>query len=59
MVVFLASDAAASITGEVFRVARGEISVVRTTIGSAVRSHGEQWTGEEIARRIGEIRGAP
>ena len=56
MVVFLASDAAASITGEVFRVARGEISVVRTTIGAAVRSHGPQWTVEEIARRIGEIR---
>jgi NAD(P)-dependent dehydrogenase (short-subunit alcohol dehydrogenase family) len=56
MVVFLASDAAASISGEVFRVARGEISVVRTSIGMAVRSHGEQWTAEEIAKRISEIR---
>jgi NAD(P)-dependent dehydrogenase (short-subunit alcohol dehydrogenase family) len=56
MVVFLASDAAASITGEVFRVARGEISVVRTAIGVTIRSHGPQWTPEEIESRIGEIR---
>jgi NAD(P)-dependent dehydrogenase (short-subunit alcohol dehydrogenase family) len=59
MVVFLASDAAASITGEVFRVARGEISVVRTTLGTPVRSHSAQWTLDEIAARISEIRGAP
>ena len=44
MVVFLASDAAASITGEVFRVARGEISVVRTTIGTPVHARAAQWT---------------
>jgi NAD(P)-dependent dehydrogenase (short-subunit alcohol dehydrogenase family) len=56
MVVFLASDAAASISGEVFRVARGEISVVRTSVAASVRSHGPQWTAEEIAQRIGEIR---
>jgi len=59
MVVFLASDAAASITGEVFRVARGEIAVVRTTISSPLRSRGLQWTVEEIAGRISEIRGEP
>lgn len=58
MVVFLASDAAAVITGEIFRVARGEISVVRTTMGSPVRSSGPHWTAEEIATRIGEIRAA-
>ena len=57
MVVFLASDAAASITGEVFRVARGEIAVVRTAIGAPVRARGPQWTAEEIAQRISEIRG--
>jgi len=57
MVVFLASDAAASITGEVFRVARGEISVVRTAIGAPVHTRNPQWTAEEIAARIGEIRG--
>jgi NAD(P)-dependent dehydrogenase (short-subunit alcohol dehydrogenase family) len=56
LVVFLASDAAAAITGEVFRVARGEIATVRTTIGAPMRSHGERWTPEEIAARIGEIR---
>ncbi len=57
LVVFLASAEAASITGEVFRVARGEISMVRTTIGPGVRSNGVQWTPEEIASRIGEICG--
>lgn len=56
LVVFLATDAAASISGEVFRVARGEISVVRTTIAPGVRSKREQWTPEEIAARIGELR---
>ncbi|HVO26089.1 MAG TPA: SDR family NAD(P)-dependent oxidoreductase [Candidatus Margulisiibacteriota bacterium] len=58
LVVFLASDAAAAITGEVFRVARGEISVVRTAIGAPVRTRNTQWTPEEIAQRIGEIRAA-
>lgn len=55
LVVFLATDAAAAITGEVFRVARGEISLVRTTVGPGVRALGPQWTPEEIANRIGEI----
>ncbi|MFQ5667346.1 MAG: SDR family NAD(P)-dependent oxidoreductase [Candidatus Binatia bacterium] len=55
LVVFLASDAAAGLTGEVFRITRGEISVVRTTSTPAVRAEGEQWTPGEIARRIGEI----
>src|SRR5262249_37767761 len=55
IVVFLASDAAASITGAVFRVARGEISVVGTAVGAAARSRQGRWTAEEIAERIGEI----
>ena len=55
MVVFLASDAAAAITGQVFRVARGEIGVVRAAIGPAVRCAGARWTAEEIAARINEI----
>ncbi len=54
LVVFLASDAAATLSGEVFRVARGEISVVRSTVSRAVRSNSLQWTAEEIASRIGE-----
>jgi NAD(P)-dependent dehydrogenase (short-subunit alcohol dehydrogenase family) len=58
LIVFLASDASAAISGEVFRVARGEISVVRATIGAGVRSKREQWTPEEIAARIGEITGS-
>ena len=58
LILFLASDGAGSITGEVFRVARGEMAVVRTAIGTPVRSQGPQWTVEEIAQRIGEIRGA-
>jgi len=57
LVVFLASDAAAAITGQVFRVARGEIAVVRSTIGAPVRAKGERWTADEIAARIGEICG--
>jgi NAD(P)-dependent dehydrogenase (short-subunit alcohol dehydrogenase family) len=57
MIVFLASDAAASITGEVFRVARGEISVVRPTFGPAARATGAHWTAGEIAARISEICG--
>jgi NAD(P)-dependent dehydrogenase (short-subunit alcohol dehydrogenase family) len=55
IVVFLASDGAASITGAVFRVARGEISAVRTVLGPAVSSRQGRWTPEEIAERIGEI----
>jgi NAD(P)-dependent dehydrogenase (short-subunit alcohol dehydrogenase family) len=58
LVVFLASDAAAGITGEVFRVARGEISILRTTIGAPVRTRGDCWTAEEISQRISEIRAA-
>lgn len=58
VVVYLASDAAAEITGEVFRIARDEISVVRTAIGPAVRTRGTQWTSDEIALRIGEIVGS-
>jgi len=57
MIVFLASDAAAAITGEVFRVARNEISVVRPTFGPAARATGAQWTAGEIAARISEICG--
>jgi NAD(P)-dependent dehydrogenase (short-subunit alcohol dehydrogenase family) len=59
MIVFLASAAAASITGEVFRVARGEIAVVRTTIGAPVRSRTAHWTVEEIVQRIDEVRREP
>jgi NAD(P)-dependent dehydrogenase (short-subunit alcohol dehydrogenase family) len=55
MVVFLASDESAPISGQVFRVARGEVSVVRSTIGPVVHCAGARWTAEEIARRIGEI----
>lgn len=54
LIVFLASDAAAAINGEVFRVARNEISVVRSTIGQPMRPKRERWTAEEIAERIGE-----
>jgi NAD(P)-dependent dehydrogenase (short-subunit alcohol dehydrogenase family) len=55
LVVFLASDASASITGEIFRVARGEISTVRSVISPAIRPSGTQWTPGEIAERIGEL----
>ena len=55
VVVFLASEAAAAITGHVFRIARGEIAVVQPTIGPALRSVKERWTADEMAERIGEI----
>ena len=55
IVVFLASDAAASVSGEVFRIAHGELSLVRTMIAPPVRSARGCWTAEEIADRIGEI----
>ena len=55
LVVFLAADASPAITGETFRVARNEISVVRTTIGAPIRCNGGRWTADEIASRVGEI----
>ncbi|MFI5366535.1 MAG: SDR family NAD(P)-dependent oxidoreductase [Candidatus Binatia bacterium] len=55
LIVFLASDAAAAINGEVFRVARNEISVVRSTVDAPMRPNGERWTAEEIAQRVAEI----
>jgi NAD(P)-dependent dehydrogenase (short-subunit alcohol dehydrogenase family) len=55
LIVFLASDAAAAITGCTFRVARGEIGRVATTIHPGLRSRASRWTPEEIAERIGEI----
>jgi NAD(P)-dependent dehydrogenase (short-subunit alcohol dehydrogenase family) len=58
IVVFLASEAAAPITGQVFRVARGEIAVVRSSIGPPLRSTQDHWTAEEIADRIAEICGS-
>lgn len=54
-VVFLASEQAAAITGEVFRVARNEVSVVRSIVGPTVRCAGPRWSVEEIGERIGEI----
>ena len=55
LVVFLASDAAAGISGKVLRVARGEIAVVESAIGRAMQPNGGRWTAEEIAERIHEI----
>ena len=57
LVVFLAADASAAVTGEIFRVARNEISVVRTTIGAPMRCTGGRWTADEIANRLAEIVG--
>jgi NAD(P)-dependent dehydrogenase (short-subunit alcohol dehydrogenase family) len=57
VIVFLASEAAAAVTGSVFRVARGEIAVVKTHVGSGIRSAGPQWTADEIGQRIAEICG--
>jgi NAD(P)-dependent dehydrogenase (short-subunit alcohol dehydrogenase family) len=55
LVVYLASDASAPISGEVFRFRRGRIAVARHTIGAGAAPAGAYWTVGEIARRIGEI----
>ena len=55
LVVFLASDAAAGVSGKVLRVARDEIALVDRVIGRAIQPARGRWTAEEIAERIPEI----
>jgi len=55
LVVFLASAAAAAVSGRIFRIARGEIALVQSTIGAPIRSAQGRWTAAEIAARLGEI----
>jgi NAD(P)-dependent dehydrogenase (short-subunit alcohol dehydrogenase family) len=55
LIVYLASDAAGSVTGEVFRFRDGRLGVVRLTAGAGVAPAGARWTVDEIGRRIDEI----
>jgi NAD(P)-dependent dehydrogenase (short-subunit alcohol dehydrogenase family) len=55
LVVYLASEASAAVTGEVFRFRDGRIGVVRPTNGTGVASREPRWTVDEIVRRIDEI----
>jgi len=55
IIVYLASDAAASVSGVVLRAARGELSAIRTEAGGAFRSARGQWTAEEVADFIGQL----
>jgi NAD(P)-dependent dehydrogenase (short-subunit alcohol dehydrogenase family) len=55
LMVYLASDASAEVSGEVFRFRRGHIAVARHATGAGAAPAGARWTVDEIARRIGEI----
>jgi NAD(P)-dependent dehydrogenase (short-subunit alcohol dehydrogenase family) len=55
LVVFLGSEAAAAISGTVFRIARDELAAVQTAGLPTIRPRAGRWTAEEIAARIGEI----
>ncbi len=55
LIVFLASEAAAHVTGRIFRIARGELALVGSTVGPALQPANAIWTAEELATRIGEI----
>jgi NAD(P)-dependent dehydrogenase (short-subunit alcohol dehydrogenase family) len=56
VVVFLASDAAAGLTGESFHVGRDEIALHRSGLGPCVKSLRGHWTVDELGQRIGELR---
>jgi len=55
LVVFLASDAAGAVSGEVFRCRRGRIALERRGSAAGVAPAGARWTVDEIARRLAEI----
>jgi NAD(P)-dependent dehydrogenase (short-subunit alcohol dehydrogenase family) len=57
LVVYLASDASVSVSGEVFRFRKGRIAAVRDAGTAGAAPAGAGWTVAEIARRIGEILG--
>ena len=57
LIVYLASEASADVTGRVFRVARGRIGVVRADADDGVAAATGCWTADEIRRRIREIVG--
>ncbi len=59
MALFLASDAAKNVTGQVIDVTRPTIHVVRLADGpNAVPADDDGWTVEELAQRWGTISSA-
>jgi len=57
LVVFLASDAAAGITGQVFGIAGGLVELYQGWIPVASLAKEERWTPEELAQRAAELFG--
>jgi NAD(P)-dependent dehydrogenase (short-subunit alcohol dehydrogenase family) len=55
LVVFLASDAAADITGQVFGIAGGLVELYQGWTPVASLAKDDRWTPEELARRAGEL----
>jgi NAD(P)-dependent dehydrogenase (short-subunit alcohol dehydrogenase family) len=55
LVVYLASAASSSVSGEIFRVRDGRISTVRAAPEAGVAAAAGRWTTAEIAARIEEI----
>ena len=57
LVVYLASETSAGVSGEIFRVRDGRIAVARLAADDGIAPAGAAWTATEIAARIDEIRG--
>jgi NAD(P)-dependent dehydrogenase (short-subunit alcohol dehydrogenase family) len=57
LIVYLASEASGDVTGQVFRIARARIGVVRADADDGVAAATGRWTADEIRRRIREIVG--
>ena len=55
LVVFLASDAGARVSGEIFRAAEGRIGLYRTAFPEGIPPRGSAWTADEIEARLDEI----
>jgi NAD(P)-dependent dehydrogenase (short-subunit alcohol dehydrogenase family) len=55
LVAFLATDAAADITGQVFGIQGGLVELYQGWHPVAALSKDERWTPEEIAERVGEL----
>jgi NAD(P)-dependent dehydrogenase (short-subunit alcohol dehydrogenase family) len=57
LVVYLASAASSTVTGEVFRMPDAGLAVARVTTSERVLPARDAWSADEIAARIGEILG--